>query len=198
MSATDTTEAPEAPDTEAPDTEPTGETAPKRGASRKRRETPDTEPAASARKPRKRSTGKRSLQRDLDQLFGTLGAAVSVVEPFDGAVLVANSGTLARRLDDLAKENDAIHRTLSLLTSGSGGAMGVAFALMPIVLPIAHHHRLIPSSPAVDALAASMTPPEAHAAESMPSLADLAAAMAATEAPRPGETPGAGNVTGSA
>lgn len=197
-----TDERPETtPDPVETDTPDTGEGVPDRDASARRRNPSATSNGTTKRdrKPRK-SGGNKSLQRDLEQLLGAVGAAVSMLEPFDGAVVLANAGSVARRLDDLAKENPAIHRTLSLLTSGSGGTMGVVFALLPVVLPILHHHNLIPSSPVVDSLVDGMTPDEAKQAASAAKLLDelTAAAAAAGSAPPPGTTPGPGTVTGSA
>lgn len=113
-------------------------------------------------KKRGKKGGKKSLQRDLEQLLGVLGSGVSMLDPFDGTVVLENAGQLARALDDAAKQNEGLRRTLELLTSGSGGAAGIALALIPIVLPIARHHGLLPDVPAVSDLADGMTPDAAR------------------------------------
>ena len=119
------------------------------------------------RAPKVSSKGNRlSLARDLEQLFGMLGAMVSTIDAYDGAVIIAQAPTTARRLDDIAKDNPAVHRTLAMLTQGSGGAMGVAFAFLPIVLPILAHHELTPESPAIDAMVSGMIPPDVQAMDS--------------------------------
>lgn len=116
---------------------------------------------ASGKKRGKRG-GRKSLQRDLEQLLGVLGSGLSMLDPFDGTVVLENAPQLARALDDAAKENEALWRTLAMLTSGSGGAAGIALALVPIVLPIAKHHGLLPDTPAVTDLADGMTPDSAR------------------------------------
>lgn len=139
-----------------------------------------------------RTGAKLSLQRDLEQLLATVGTVVSAIEPFDGAVIIANAESTARALDDAAKKSDAIHRTLSLLTSGAGGSLGLVMALVPIVLPILHHHGLIPSTPAVDLVVAGMTPAEARQAAEAREAVRAAFADAAQQTHDGDGTPGPG------
>ena len=164
------------------------------------KEQPEDDPAPASRRraargsrktstPRSRKTSsssanRKSVKKPLEELFGVLGAAVSMVDPVDGAIVLARAEQTARALDDIAKDSPSVHRVLSLLTTGQSGWAGVAMAMAPIILPMAHHHGLLRGSPMVDQMAAGMMPEEARKMEAM--MRDFNAAAEAAQQPEEG------------
>jgi hypothetical protein len=105
---------------------------------------------------RTRSGGKRSLRQPLTELLTTAGLGLSMVNAFDGALLVTKAEDTARQLDDLAKQNDAVYRVLSQLVTASAWG-SVATVLASIAVPIAINHGAVPPNPT---LVAAFVPAE--------------------------------------
>lgn len=117
---------------------------------------PDRDASSSKRKASRRGSGKskgksggrKSLQKPLEELLALVGTGVSMLDPFDGAVILDRSEKLARALDVVAKENPSVDRALRMLVEGSGwGAVGAAVA--SIVVPIGWRHGIVPDAPLV-------------------------------------------------
>ena len=115
------------------------DTAPKRGKGRPRTaEAPkDTGP--------KRPTLDQ-LRGEVHNTVGRIGFAVSLVDRFDGLVILANAEAAADAAISLAEVNPSVRRTLERLTEVSGYA-ALATVGAQIAVPILMHHRIIPASP---------------------------------------------------
>lgn len=93
-----------------------------------------------------RKGGRRSLRDPLTELLTTLGLGVSVINGFDGQVIIFKAETVARELDDLARQNPQVHRVLSQLVAASAWG-SVATVLASVAVPIAMNHGAIPANP---------------------------------------------------
>lgn len=144
-------------DADAPEPTTAKDSAPSTKSTRKRSSTAKAKPS-----------GARSLERPLREIVEQIGGMLSIVEPFDGAVVSHNATRLAKALDGIAKDNPSVHRALSALTA-SGGWGGVMIAVGSIGLPIAAHHGIIPQSPVIDVL----TPKAARDAAEVPGIMRL-------------------------
>lgn len=72
-------------------------------------------------------------------------AYVSMVDPYDGFVIMAASETNAQLFQGVLANNEKLRQYLSA-TQGSGGVVAYALStLVTIALPILAHHKLIPA-----------------------------------------------------
>lgn len=122
----------------------------------------------------KRKTGgkRQSLKQPLTDALTSLGVAVQLVNGYDGARIVAGAPQLAEALDELAKQDAAVHRALQRILTGSSWG-GVVIAAMSIAVPIAANHQLIP--PHTAAILGAPMPPAADGSgnDQAPNMADL-------------------------
>lgn len=97
------------------------------------------------RKPRTDTgtTRRKSLEKPLANLFASLGSTVYILNRADGQAIIEGSDRLAKALNELAKENPAVHKTLSRMLTGSAWG-GVFIAAGGIVVPILANHNLMP------------------------------------------------------
>ncbi len=80
-----------------------------------------------------------ALVRPLTQMYTSIG---TVLIPFDsacGAAVISNAEDMAKSLDALARENDAVRRALMAMTQTSAWG-GVLIAHLPLLLAIMAHH----------------------------------------------------------
>lgn len=110
--------------------------------------------------PRPSETTRQSYRRPLTKALGTVGLAISTVDPFTGTVVMARADDTARMLDEAAQTNPAIARTIESLTTGGSGFGAVGLALAPIVGPILWRFGLVPDGQ----VTRGMVPAEAIAA----------------------------------
>lgn len=89
--------------------------------------------------PRRRA-GK--IQRELEQLYATMGSTIYVFNPKIGATIVENSTRCAESLDELARTNPAVRKALMAMLE-TGAWSGVIIAHMPIAMAVATEY--IPS-----------------------------------------------------
>ena len=85
------------------------------------------------------------LQRDLAQLLSMVGAGVSLVERFDGMVVLDRADKTAESLVTAAKTNPSLRKALEQLTTASAWS-AVALAVVGMATPILAHHNLVPLS----------------------------------------------------
>lgn len=103
-------------------------------------------------RPRGAKTGQRNLAPELHALIGQVGMVVYVVHQGDGEAVLAGAEGLAKALDNLARRNPSVYRTLDkVLTAGVYGELATAVAA--IAIPIAANHGLLPESIALMAQA---------------------------------------------
>lgn len=104
----------------------------------------DSKPkAAGARK-----KGKASLEKPLIELFTMLGATVYVADQYCGERIMAGAESLAKSLDEAAKQSDSLYKALSgLVETSVWGGVIMSFGL--IAIPILAHHGIIPPALAV-------------------------------------------------
>lgn len=101
-------------------------------------------PASGGSKKKKSGGGKMPAKQELESLLAMLGLGVSAWNWYDGQRIMEGSERLADALYQLAKENAAVRRALVAALAGSAwGAVGAA--LMPIVVPIAANHGMVPA-----------------------------------------------------
>lgn len=79
------------------------------------------------------------LVKPLTELYTSMGAVVSAVDPVCGLTIVENAGKCAESLDALAQRNEAIRRALYAMmeTSAWGGVM---MAHLPLLAVLMVHH----------------------------------------------------------
>lgn len=95
------------------------------------------------------SGGQRKYVRkdDLRQIIGLMGTGLTMVDAYDGRRVLDNTDKLVNALDTAQRESDAARRALQALVTGSTwGALASAF--MPVVIPIAANHGLLPAETA--------------------------------------------------
>lgn len=88
--------------------------------------------------------GPTAIRRRLEELANLAGGLLSLVEPHDGAVILANAEPLARAWAPIAERHPRVRAALVGLESG--GVYGAAaVATLTVLLPILAHHRLLPA-----------------------------------------------------
>lgn len=94
--------------------------------------------------PTPKRTAKRDLKSRLEESFSLLGVLSYAFDPFDGQMILENSGRLAESLTNLAKANPAVRKALEAALAV--GAWGEVFSVLigGILGPILVHHRLLP------------------------------------------------------
>ena len=98
-------------------------------------------PAASSRMKARTSTA--SLERQLKELFTTVGGIVVMFDDVCGPVVIDNSERLAAAWAKAAEQNPRLKKMLESLLSG--GAYGeVVIVTFMTLLPIFVHHGLVP------------------------------------------------------
>jgi hypothetical protein len=104
---------------------------------------PRAETAPKPKRGRPPGAAKAPLQKRLQEAFGAIGIVVSVRNEYDGTCILTGAERLSIALDNLAKQNPAVRRTLEAVLAG--GAYGeVLFAVSAILLPIAANHGVLP------------------------------------------------------
>jgi len=147
--------------------------------------------------------GPTAIRKRLEELANLAGGLISLVEPYDGAVILQNAEPLARAWAPIAERHPRVRAALVGLESG--GVYGAAaVATLTVLVPILAHHRLLPA-PAAQLAGLAGVPgvrvPSPAPEPSSPSAGAEAVGRAvrreppAESAPRPSETPRA---TGSA
>lgn len=121
---------------------------------------------------RKSGGSRKSLKQPLTDALTSLGVAVQLVNGYDGARIVAGAPQLAEALDELARQDAAVHKALQRILTGSSWG-GVAIAAMSIAVPIAANHQMIP--PHTAAILGAPMPPTADGSGNgqAPNMADL-------------------------
>lgn len=130
----------------ADDKTDTKDAAPKRSGSSSKRSG-----SSGGRRPRR-----KTLHKELGDLFGLLGTGVMLLDEYDGTVILENAERMGKELDRIARENASVQRVLERLVSTSqwGSVLGVFGA---VAVPIAARHGLVPQyAPAL----IGVTPPE--------------------------------------
>lgn len=103
------------------------------------------------------------IAKNLSKLYGTIGMSLYPFDPQCATTILENSETMAKSLEDLAKENAAVKRVLEKLAETS--AWGTVFAAhAPMVLALATHH-----GPSLANRAKQSKRSPSHAPESPPS-----------------------------
>lgn len=101
-------------------------------------------PAPRDRKPRQPGgTRRKSLVKPLEEFLTTTGTLVAVLNPNDGAAIVAGAPRLAAALNNVAKDNADVYRALERMLTGSAWG-GVIVAAGAIIVPIMANHNLLP------------------------------------------------------
>lgn len=94
----------------------------------------------------KKSGRKKNLTKDIQGTIAAIGTGVFMLNPTDGAAILEGSERLAKALNDVAKENDAIYNALMAMNQTTKwGELGVAVSA--IALPIMVNHGVIPPMP---------------------------------------------------
>lgn len=126
-----------------PAVEPEGELPKSRGRLRGQR---TGSSASASNAPRESAALKRDLaiiRESLLALVGGLGLSVSLVEPFDGKIILERGPHLVDALVALARQQQRVREALLAFVTASAYA-DVAMASLAILLPILAHHRLLP------------------------------------------------------
>lgn len=133
--------APEPEPMEAPADKP-----PKRPRLRRKRSD-----AGKPRKPRtatagsapRSSAGSAAMTRKLTGVINTIGGVISLVEPHDGGVILANAQPLASGWAKVADRHPRVRQAIDGMEAG--GVYGAAIAAtLAVAVPILAHHRLLP------------------------------------------------------
>lgn len=154
---------------------------------------------------KKKSGGGRKKQPKREPLVSLLtvtGTGLAMVNAYDGERVVANAEACADALLNAAKESDAVRRALLVMQETSAWGQ-VATAFLPVAVPIAANHGVVPAHTAVmvGAPPPPGTPPPADddgqgdAAEAAGAAADLSAMRRAADSspqPPPAADPGDG------
>jgi hypothetical protein len=91
----------------------------------------------------KRESSAKELADALTNTFSMTGAVVSMIDRYDGAVILTQAEAAGKALADAASQNRAIYNVLSKLMATSAWA-AVAAAIMPMGLAIAANHSMAP------------------------------------------------------
>lgn len=92
------------------------------------------------------SKSRADLTPALRELLGTVGVAVSMFQPADGAAVLRHSDSIATALGKLAHEDARVYRALEAALTGTAWG-GVAFAVAPLALEIAGNHGWLGTGP---------------------------------------------------
>lgn len=124
---------------------PPADSAPNKAAKSPSSSSSSSKSASSKGKSASKSKGKRSLERPLTDLFVSVGALVAPLDQFDSQCIISGAPDLAKSLNQVAQQDPRVYRALERLTSG-GAWGGVVVSAMPIILPIAAHHGMLPQA----------------------------------------------------
>ena len=97
------------------------------------------------------------LTRDLAQLLTMVGAGVSLVESYDGMVILDRATPTATALVEASKTSPAVRKALEQLVTASAWS-AVGMAIVGMVAPILAHHGVLPMNP--EQVAATFLTPE--------------------------------------
>ena len=146
--------------TASPVSPPTSSSAPpeRRGPGRPRKTAADKAPSKPAGSPRPPGRPPlNNLRGRLTEQIAAIGVAVAIVNPTDGAAVLAGAEPLASALEQLARENDGARRALErMLAASAWGA--VLTAVAGIAIPILANHELLPAAAATVLSPTTVTP----------------------------------------
>jgi len=92
---------------------------------------------------KKRESSSKELADALTNTFSMTGAVVSMLDRYDGAVILTQAEPAGKALAEAAAQNKSIYNVLSKLMATSAWA-AVAAAIMPMGLAIAANHNMAP------------------------------------------------------
>lgn len=79
------------------------------------------------------------LVKPLTELYVSIGAVLAPVDPVCSVAFMTNAEECAKRLETLARENEAVRRAILALTQTSAWG-GVLIAHLPILMVVLMHH----------------------------------------------------------